>query len=131
MSSVAHMIGHLRLGAGKHILETALEQHRRGWKVEVLVSPDIDANWRTDPGMLEELLDHGIGFDCPGNFFSRDLAGLLSAAEALRQRWGDHSRMPIIHAHSAIPAAVGRWSSGLRCDRGCASRCKNSYRCKS
>jgi glycosyltransferase involved in cell wall biosynthesis len=114
MSSVAHMIGHLRLGAGKHILETALEQHRRGWKVEVLVSPDIDANWRTDPGMLEELLDHGIGFDCPGNFFSRDLAGLLSAAEALRQRWGDHSRMPIIHAHSAIPAAVGRWSGARR-----------------
>lgn len=123
MTAVAHLIGHLRLGAGRHVLETALEQRRRGWQVEVLVSPDIDSSWRTDPSMVDELRGAGIEVGIPGDFFARDLKKLLATASALRRRWPDPDRVPVIHAHSAMPCVVGRWAGANKVIVTCHGMC--------
>jgi len=108
--AVVHLIGHMRLGAGRHIVETAREQRRRGWWVQVMVSPDVDSHWRTDPEMVRELELASIPVNCIGDFFSRNLAELRAAAGALAKAWEDSSIAPIAHAHSAIPGVVARWA---------------------
>jgi glycosyltransferase involved in cell wall biosynthesis len=105
---VVHLIGHLRLGAGRYVLHLALEQLRRGHAVRVVVGPDVDRDWATDVGMESELLSAGINVVRNVDFFHRDLSSLLQAAEAL----ASHVSSPdsIVNAHSAIPAAVARWA---------------------
>jgi glycosyltransferase involved in cell wall biosynthesis len=108
---VAHMIGHLRLGAGRYIVDTALEQARHfGQRVRVLVSPDAGGSWKTDPILVAELISAGIRVETAGDFFHRDLKTLLQTSSDLRNRWAAKPGRLVVHAHSAVAAAVARWA---------------------
>jgi glycosyltransferase involved in cell wall biosynthesis len=102
------MIGHLRFGAGKHIVETMLEQSRRGQQVRLVVSPDVDDYWKTDPLMRAMLIDNGMAVYNCGDFFHRNLSTLRETAKKLKELIG--GAPALFHCHSAMPAAVAHWS---------------------
>jgi len=108
--NVSHAIGHLRLGAGRYVVDTAVFQARHyGYSVSVMVSSDAEGNWCTDPALVEELTDNGIITSVTGDFFHRNHAGLRAAAAAMSR-----SRAPgspwLVHAHTAMAAAAAAWA---------------------
>jgi glycosyltransferase involved in cell wall biosynthesis len=108
---VVHMIGHLRLGAGRYIVDTAVEQARHfDQQVRVLVSPDAGGNWKTDPALVAELKSTGISVETAGDFFHRDLKVLLQTSYGLRDRWASDAGRFVVHAHSAMAAAAAHWA---------------------
>jgi glycosyltransferase involved in cell wall biosynthesis len=108
--NISHAIGHLRLGAGRYVVDTAVHQARcYGHSVNVLVSTDVDGNWRTDPALIEELKSHGIATSVTGDFFHRNLAGLRAAAAEMSLR-RDSTCPWLVHAHTAMAAAAARWA---------------------
>jgi glycosyltransferase involved in cell wall biosynthesis len=112
--AICHLIAHLRFGAGRHIVETALEQFRRGYPTTVLVSNDKDENWKSDPAQLQELREGGVTVRLLGEFFQRNLQELGAAAAELVRILGDGRNLTVCHAHSAMPAAVARWARAGR-----------------
>jgi len=108
---VVHMIGHLRLGAGRYIVDTAVEQAQHfKQQVRVLVSPDAGGTWKTDAALVAELHSAGISVETAGDFFHRDLETLLQTSSGLRNRWVAESSPLVVHAHSAMAAAAARWA---------------------
>jgi glycosyltransferase involved in cell wall biosynthesis len=103
------MIGHLRFGAGRYIVDMAIDQASRlGHDVTILTSFDIDDNWRTDKNLVHELKQAGINVEVVGDIFTRDNSILLRTAPRLEQLLGSGLKDTIVHAHSAIPAVVAR-----------------------
>lgn len=108
---VVHMIGHLRLGAGRYIVDTAVEQKSQfDQQVRILVSPDAGGNWKTDPALVAELESAGISVETAGDFFHRELKDLLRISSSLRDRWASDRGQLVVHAHSAMAAAVAHWA---------------------
>jgi len=103
------MIGHLRLGAGRYIVDVAIDQAARlGHDVSVLTSLDIDNNWRTDEKLIYELKHAGINIEVVGDIFTRDDSILIKTASRFQQLLHHDKNEIIVHAHSAIPAVVAR-----------------------
>jgi len=106
---IFHLIGHLRLGAGRYIVEMASEQKRLfGHETEIIVSHDIDKSWRSDEGQIAQLSRAGISVTTIGNIFKRDTKTLKKTAEKLKLLLESTGEDYIIHAHSAIPAIVAK-----------------------
>ncbi len=117
--AIYHLISHLRLGAGRHIVETALEQVRRGHPTSVIVSRDVDDNWRTDPEQVKELKGGGACVLCIGEFFKRSPEDLVRAAAELEKILRSLRGPAVCHAHSAMPAVVARWAGAGRVIASC------------
>jgi glycosyltransferase involved in cell wall biosynthesis len=109
--TVMHLIAQLRLGAGRCVVDTAIEQTAAlNQRVIVCVSADVDENWRTDPNLVGELLGHGIEVRYAGDFFHRRTDLLQDAAAKLRDLRALFSGRFVVHAHTAMAAAVGHWA---------------------
>ncbi len=108
---VIHLIPQLRLGAGRYVAEAAAFQVRSlGHKVEVVVSPDAEGNWRTDSLLADELASSQIPVRVGGDFFHRDLDGILRSAEQISALLPSGAARTVVHAHSAMAAAAARWA---------------------
>ncbi len=108
---VIHVIPQLRLGAGRYVAETATFQAcTLGYDVQVVVSPDAEGNWRTDPVLVDELASSQIPVYVGGDFFHRDLDGILNAAAQISPFFTSGTAGTLVHAHSAIAAAAARWA---------------------
>jgi glycosyltransferase involved in cell wall biosynthesis len=109
MSEIIHIIGHLRYGAGRYIVDLACVQNKLfRHKVTVAVSCDIDSEWSNDARLKEELHNQGIAVFEVGEWFQRDLGELLKSAHQLRTLIRSGTADALIHAHSAMAAVVGR-----------------------
>lgn len=109
--TIFHVIAQLRLGAGRVVVDTAIEQARsRGHRVTVCVSTDADEHWRTDPKLVAELACHRIEVQTIGDFFHRRMDLLREAAARLRELRERSPGTVIVHAHTAMAAAVGHWA---------------------
>jgi glycosyltransferase involved in cell wall biosynthesis len=109
--TIFHVIAQLRLGAGRVVADLAVEQARgRAHRVAVCVSTDADEHWRTDPKLVSELARSGIEVQTIGDFFHRRLDLLHGAASRLRELREKCSGTVIVHAHTAMAAAVGHWA---------------------
>ncbi len=116
---IVHAIAQLRYGAGRYVVDTAIAQHRREpGRVAVVLSADADGPWRSSQMLIDELVNADVPvFHC-GDFFHRDRAGLMTASQALRatiagidEHW---SADCVVHAHTAMAAAVARWAGAPR-----------------
>jgi glycosyltransferase involved in cell wall biosynthesis len=108
---IVHAIAQLRFGAGRYLVDTAVEQHRRSpGRVSVIVGDDGEEPWASSPVLIAELEDQGIPVARCGDLFHRDLAGLQAAAERLRTLIGRWTSGSVVHAHTAMTAAVARWA---------------------
>lgn len=109
--TIIHLIAQLRFGAGRYVVDTAIEQ-ARGLKhnVIVCVSMDADEYWRTDPKLVSELDYHGIGVRTLGDFFHRQTDQIHRAGERLRDLKKNARGAFVIHAHTAMAAAAGHWA---------------------
>ena len=109
--TVIHLIAQLRYGAGRYVVDTAIEQ-ARGLKHNVLVcvSPDVDEFWCTDPKLVSELDEHGIPVRTIGNFFYRQTESIHKAGIYLRELKKSCRGAFVIHAHTAMAAAAGHWA---------------------
>jgi len=104
---IIHMIAQLRLGAGRHVVEIAKHQvFRLRYDVSVLLSEDAESNWKSDPCMIRELVSAGVPVDVAGDFFHRNLDSLLRASSQVRDKAGVRWERSVIHAHTAMAAAV-------------------------
>jgi glycosyltransferase involved in cell wall biosynthesis len=108
---IVHLIAQLRFGAGRCVADTAIEQSR-GQKhdVTICVSADVDEHWRTDPKIITELASYGIEVLKIGDFFHRRSDKLHSSAARLRELGANAQGAFIVHAHTAMAAAVGHWA---------------------
>jgi glycosyltransferase involved in cell wall biosynthesis len=110
--NIFHVIAQLRFGAGRYVVDAAIEQARGlNHKVTVCVSADVDDYWRTDPKLVAELASQGIEVKTIGDFFHRKVNLIQQSAVILRQLLEKTSGKSIIHAHTAMAAAVGQWAS--------------------
>jgi glycosyltransferase involved in cell wall biosynthesis len=108
---VFHVIAQLRLGAGRYLVDAAIEQARNfNHKVTVCVSDDADEYWRTDPRLASELACHGIKVKTIGDFFHRRTELIHKSAATMRKLLGQKTSKTIVHAHTAMAAAVGQWA---------------------
>jgi glycosyltransferase involved in cell wall biosynthesis len=111
MARVCHLLGHLRFGAGRFIVDLATCQRRRGTIVDVLVSEDAEDPWRNDPHLLDELREHGVECLTIGDTFHRHPGPMRDAAARLERHLARRgSPSLVVHAHSAMPAAIAAWA---------------------
>ncbi len=109
--TVIHLIAQLRLGAGRYVVDTAIEQAEAlKHDVMVCVSTDADEHWRTDPKLVSELACHGVQVRTIGDFFHREANRLHQSAAHLRDLKRKASGAFVVHAHTAMAAAVGHWA---------------------
>jgi glycosyltransferase involved in cell wall biosynthesis len=109
--TVIHVIGQLRFGAGRYVVDTAVEQARGlKYRVELCVSSDADEYWRTDPNLASELAENGIPVHTIGDFFHRQSDLLFESAHCLYNLRRKFEGKVVIHAHTAMAAAVGYWA---------------------
>jgi glycosyltransferase involved in cell wall biosynthesis len=108
---IVHLVTHLRLGAGRAVVDLAARQ-ARGRRHDVLVAlADVaEGSWRSDETLVEELETAGVRTASIGDFFHRDVVGLAASAERLKQLVGAWTTATIVHAHTALGAAVARWA---------------------
>ncbi|MCC6164021.1 MAG: glycosyltransferase family 4 protein [Acidobacteria bacterium] len=107
---IVHVVTHLRLGAGRAIVDLCTEQAKRGHTVLVALSTDAEGPWASDPAQVAELERRGIVTQVVGDTFHRDTAGLGRAADGLRALVGAWSPGDVAHAHTAVAGAVAHWS---------------------
>lgn len=107
---IVHVMTHLRLGAGRAIVDLCLEQRRRGHAVQVALSTDAEGAWASAPLLIEELRAGGVQVDAIGDTFHRDVTGLGAAAAKLQATVGDWRAPVIAHAHTAMTGVVARWA---------------------
>jgi glycosyltransferase involved in cell wall biosynthesis len=109
--AIFHVIAQLRMGAGRVVTDMAIEQAAKlRHHVAVCVSSDTDEYWRTDPSLVSELKLHGVEVHTIGDFFHRKTDLLHKASANLRQLMVEQKRPIIVHAHTAMGAAVGSWA---------------------
>jgi glycosyltransferase involved in cell wall biosynthesis len=109
--TIVHMIAQLRFGAGRVVVDTAIEQIRNPKNsVIVCVSPDVDDYWRTDPKLVLELESHGIRVLTIGDFFRRQAAQMHQCGTHVRDLRKSGQGAFIVHAHTAMAAAAGHWA---------------------
>jgi glycosyltransferase involved in cell wall biosynthesis len=108
MKHVCHLVTHLRLGAGRYIVDLAIEQLRRGDFVSVCLSDDAEGNWKSNSAMVAELRNAGVGVVTIGDMFHRNTECLRVAALHLKDYAFGFSERTIIHSHVAMGIAVGR-----------------------
>jgi glycosyltransferase involved in cell wall biosynthesis len=108
-ASIIHVIPQLRLGAGRVVTDTAIEQTRSSSsrRIEVCISTDSDEYWRSDSNLISELAENGIPVRAIGDFFHRRTDLLHGAGARLRSLRESFAGKVIVHAHSAMAAAVG------------------------
>ncbi len=106
-----HLIAQLRLGAGRYVVDMAIEQ-ARGLKhhVIVCVSTDADEHWRTDPKLVSELACHGIDVHIIGDFFHRRADCMRQSASRLKELHNRTNGKTVVQAHTAMATAVGHWA---------------------
>jgi glycosyltransferase involved in cell wall biosynthesis len=107
---VYHLVTHLRLGAGRYIVDLAIEQLRRGDSVSVCLSDDAEGNWKSDPAMAEELQRAGVEVVTIGDTFHRQLDSLRAASRRLKEYarvWTDSG---VAHSHTAMGIVVAAWA---------------------
>jgi glycosyltransferase involved in cell wall biosynthesis len=110
--TIVHIIAQLRMGAGRVVTDMAIEQGRNPEnQIAVCVSTDADSNWRTDPSLVTELASRGIEVHTIGDFFHRKPELLHQSSAGLRKLMGGRQGPLIIHAHTAMAAAVGSWAN--------------------
>jgi glycosyltransferase involved in cell wall biosynthesis len=111
VQTVIHLIAQLRFGAGRCVADMAIEQ-ARGLKHRVMVcaSVDTDEYWRTDTGLADELRGNGVEFHVLGDFFRRQAGAIHECAARLRELRKISGGATVIHAHTAMAAAVGHWA---------------------
>jgi glycosyltransferase involved in cell wall biosynthesis len=106
---IIHLITHLRLGAGRAIVDLAMHQADAGSEVVVGMADDAEGNWRSDPRLIHELEQAGIRTLTLGDFFHRDARLLREAAARLRAAAGSWEST-VVHAHAAMGVAAARWA---------------------
>jgi glycosyltransferase involved in cell wall biosynthesis len=108
---IVHLVPHLRLGAGRAVVDLAARQARgRRHDVLVALADDAEGTWRSDATLVQELASAGVPTASIGDFFHRDVAGLARSAERLELLVGPWTNATVVHAHTALGAAVGRWA---------------------
>ena len=115
---IVHATAQLRLGAGRYVVDTAIAQHRRDpGRVAVVVSHDAGAQWVSSPSLLAELERAGVPVIRAGSFFHRETDALEAAARGMRAALvgtGAWTSDAVVHAHTAMAAAVARWAGAPR-----------------
>jgi glycosyltransferase involved in cell wall biosynthesis len=108
---IVHAIAQLRFGAGRYVVDTAIEQHRRHpGSVSVVVGDDGEGPWVSSPALLGELSAQAIEVVRCGDLFRRDVRNLKASAELLRRTVGKWRPDAVVHAHTAMTALVARWA---------------------
>jgi glycosyltransferase involved in cell wall biosynthesis len=103
---ICHVTAHLRLGAGRAVVELARAQRRQGRSVLVAVASDVSDHWRSDRAMIAALEASGVTVATLGPWFSRDPIRMAEAAAQLRSLIGG---APFVaHAHLAPAILIGR-----------------------
>jgi len=112
---IFHLITHLRLGAGRALVDLAVCQAKsQGHEVLVATAEDAEGTWRSDAALIEELERVGVISAPVGDFFHRRPAGLVDSASRLRTLVGVWNPSTVVHAHTALGAALGHWAGAPR-----------------
>jgi glycosyltransferase involved in cell wall biosynthesis len=110
--SIIHVIAQLRMGAGRVVADTAIEQaNTLQHQVAICVSTDADEYWKTSSSLVAELASHNVGVHTIGDFFHRKANLLHQSAGTLKEIIKGLPKPVVVHAHTAMAAAVGSWAN--------------------
>jgi glycosyltransferase involved in cell wall biosynthesis len=110
-TNIVHVIAQLRMGAGRVVADTAMEQaNTLHHHVAICVSSDTDEYWKTDASLVEELSARNVEVHTLGDFFHRKASFLHNSAAALHELIAGQAGPVVVHAHTAMAVAVGFWA---------------------
>src|SRR6185503_13417630 len=80
----------------------------RGDMVSVCLSDDAEGNWKSDPSMVAELRNAGVGIVTIGDMFHRNGDALRAASHHLRDYAFGFTESTVVHSHMAMGIVVAR-----------------------
>jgi glycosyltransferase involved in cell wall biosynthesis len=111
---ILHLTTFLQGGAGRVIVDLALEQQRSGADVRVVTSAIGAAGYGNYDGYLEELRAAGVPLRCVDSMFHRQHAANLAVVRSLLDWYAPGHEPQILHAHAAVPGMVALLFAGAR-----------------
>jgi L-malate glycosyltransferase len=102
-----HLTTFLQGGAGRAIADLACAQHAAGHRVSVVTSATETGGFGNYPEYLSRLRDAGVSLHACDSLFSRDPAHHERVLDLLMREF-DVADVDVIHAHAAVPAAIGQ-----------------------
>jgi glycosyltransferase involved in cell wall biosynthesis len=104
--AVLHLTTFLQGGAGRCIVDLAIEQQAAGMRPMVVTSANGEDGYENYPEYLAALRDAGISLHLLDSLFKRDLARNLSVVADLTHTL-QLGEVSLIHAHASTPALIG------------------------
>jgi len=110
---ILHVTTYLQGGAGRAIVDLAIQQRLAGHHVIVVLDSGGQPGYASYPEYIELLADAGVELHAVRSTFTRDVPLNVDAAGELSRLIGNR-QIDVIHAHAAIPALVARLACGSR-----------------
>jgi len=110
---ILHVTTYLQGGAGRAIVDLAIQQQRAGHRVIVVMDSGGQAGYASYPEYIEVLADAGVELHAVRSTFTRDIPLNVDAAGELSRLIGNRP-IDVVHAHAAIPAMIARLACGSR-----------------
>ena len=111
---ILHLTTFLQGGAGRAIVDLALDQRQAGSDVSVVASNTGAPGYGNYDAYVRELEDRGIPVSLVDSMFSRDHASNLAVVGLLDRQFARGEEPDVIHSHAAIPSLVGLLFAGSR-----------------
>jgi glycosyltransferase involved in cell wall biosynthesis len=111
---ILHLTTFLQGGAGRVIVDLALQQQAGGDDVTVVTSESETAGYGNYPAYLSELAQAGVRLERVDSLFHRDYAQNLAVVRRLHETFAPGREPDVAHAHAAIPSLIGRLFAGGR-----------------
>lgn len=111
---ILHLATYLQGGAGRAIVDLAIDQHRGGHEVAVVASRTAVPGYGHYGVYIDQLTSAGVSLRLVDSLFTRDHAANVAVVEALTEQYAPGQEPAIIHSHAAIPSLIGLLFAGAR-----------------
>ena len=111
---ILHLATYLQGGAGRVIVDLAIDQHRGGHEVAIVTSRTAVPGYGHYGAYIEELTAAGVELRLVDSLFTRDHAANVAVVQALTEHYAPGQEPAIVHAHAAIPSLIGLLFAGAR-----------------
>ena len=105
--TILHLTTFLQGGAGLVIAALAAAQHRAGDEVVVVTLATAEPGYGNYAGHLDALRQAGVALHAVDSLFKRVGADNQRVVDLVEQTLGGGGRFDLIHAHAAVPSAIG------------------------
>ena len=111
---ILHIGTFLQGGAGRILVDLAIEQQRTGHAVSVVLSKTTSGGYEHYPAHLEELHQHAIPVQLLDSTSHRDTSANMAVVDALEAAIPAGTEPEVIHTHATTPSVIAALFAGVR-----------------